>query len=89
MLCASRTRAKRLAADLREQELSAFYSEDPDREVLPGETELFYGHVEKGFEYPMLKFAVISEGDIFGAPKKEKAKKFSAMRARKSAISES
>lgn len=41
MLCASRTRAKRLAADLREQELSAFYSEDPDREVLPGETELF------------------------------------------------
>ena len=74
LLCASRTRAKRLAADLREQELSAFYSEDPDREVLPGETELFYGHVEKGFEYPMLKFAVISEGDIFGAPKKKKRK---------------
>ena len=72
LLCASRTRAKRLAADLRE--LSAFYSEDPDREVLPGETELFYGHVEKGFEYPMLKFAVISEGDIFGAPKKKKRK---------------
>ena len=74
LLCASRTRAKRLAADLREQELSAFYSEDPDREVLPGETELFYGHVEKGFEYPMLKFTVISEGDIFGAPKKKKRK---------------
>ncbi len=65
-----------------------FYSEDPDREVLPGETELFYGHVEKGFEYPMLKFTVISEGDIFGAPKKGKSGKFSAMRARKSAISE-
>ena len=41
---------------------------------MPGETELFYGHVEKGFEYPMLKFAVISEGDIFGAPKKKKRK---------------
>lgn len=74
LLCASRTRAKRLAADLREQELTAFYSEDPDREVQPGETMLFYGHVEKGFEYPMLKFAVISEGDIFGAPKKKKRK---------------
>lgn len=72
LLCASRTRAKRLAADLREQELTAFYSEDPDREVQPGETMLFYGHVEKGFEYPLLKFAVISEGDIFGAPKKKK-----------------
>lgn len=88
MLCASRTRAKRLAADLREQELSAFYSEDPDREVLPGETELFYGHVEKGFEYPMLKFTVISEGDILVRPKR-KSGKFSAMRARKSVISES
>ncbi|MDO4292670.1 MAG: transcription-repair coupling factor [Eubacteriales bacterium] len=74
LLCASRTRARRLAADLREQELTAFYSEDPDREVQPGEVELFYGHVEKGFEYPLLKFAVISEGDIFGAPKKKKRK---------------
>ena len=62
------------ASGSRSAELSAFYSEDPDREVLPGETELFYGHVEKGFEYPMLKFAVISEGDIFGAPKKKKRK---------------
>lgn len=75
LLCGSRTRAKRLAIDLREQELTAFYSEDPDREVQPGEVELFYGHVEKGFEYPMLKFAVISEGDIFGAEKKKKKRK--------------
>ena len=75
LLCGSRTRAKRLAVDLREQELAAFYSEDPDREVRAGEVELFYGHVAKGFEYPLLKFAVIAEGDIFGAPKKKKRKK--------------
>ena len=75
LLCGSRTRAKRLAVDLREQELAAFYSEDPDREVQPGEVMLFYGYVAKGFEYPLLKFAVISEGDIFGAPKKKKKKK--------------
>lgn len=72
LLCPSRTRAKRLAADLQEQELTAFYSEDPDRTVQPGEVELFYGHVEKGFEYPLLKFAVISEGDIFSVRKKKK-----------------
>ena len=72
LLCPSRTRARRLAADLREQELTAFYTEDADREVQPGEVELFYGHVEKGFEYPLLKFTVISEGDIFGAQKKKK-----------------
>ena len=75
LLCGSRTRAKRLAVDLREQGLTAFYTEDPDRQVQPGEVELFYGHVEKGFEYPMLKFAVISEGDIFGAEKKKKRRK--------------
>ena len=72
LLCASRTRAKRLAADLREQELTAFYSEDPDRTLQPGEVELFYGHMEKGFEYPLLKFVVISEGDIFNTRKKKK-----------------
>ena len=35
----------------------------------------FYGRVVKGFEYPLLKFAVISESDIFGAEKKKKKKK--------------
>lgn len=75
LLSGSRTRAKRLAQDLREQELSAVYAEDPFREVLPGEVLTYYGHVNKGFEYPMLKFVVISETDIFGAEKKKKKKK--------------
>lgn len=75
LLSGSRTRAKRLAEDLREQELTAFYTENPDREVLPGEIMTYYGRVLKGFEYPMLKFAVIAESDIFGAEKKKKKKK--------------
>ena len=75
LLSGSRTRAARLAEDLRDYELTAFYSEDPDREVQPGEIMTFYGRVLKGFEYPMLKFAVISESDIFGTDKKKKKKK--------------
>lgn len=75
LLSGSRTRAARLAADLQENELTAFYSEDPDREIQPGEIMTFYGHVLKGFVYPLLKFAVISESDIFGAEKKKKKKK--------------
>ena len=35
----------------------------------------YYGRVMKGFEYPLLKFVVISESDIFGAEKKKKKKK--------------
>ncbi len=75
LLSGSRTRASRLAADLRDNELTAFYTEDPDREVQPGEVMTFYGRVLKGFEYPLLKFAVISESDIFGNDQKKKKKK--------------
>lgn len=75
LLSGSRTRAMRLAKDLCENELSAFYTEDPDREIKPGEIMTYYGRVLKGFEYPLLKFAVISESDIFGAEKKKKKKK--------------
>ena len=75
LLSGSRTRAARLAKDLQEQELTAFYSEDPDRELMPGEVMTYYGRVMKGFEYPLLKFVVISESDIFGAEKKKKKKK--------------
>jgi len=75
LLSGSRTRAKRLAQDLREEELTAFYTEDPDRELQPGEIMTFYGRVLKGFEYPLLKFAVISESDIFGAEHKKKKRK--------------
>ena len=75
LLSGSRTRAGRLAEDLRDNELSAVYTEDPFREVLPGEVLTCYGHVNRGFEYPLLKYAVISETDIFGAEKKKKKKK--------------
>ncbi|MBP3461993.1 MAG: transcription-repair coupling factor, partial [Tyzzerella sp.] len=34
-----------------------------------------YGHVAEGYEYPMLKFMVISETDIFGKTKKKKKRK--------------
>lgn len=75
LLSGSRTRAKRLAEDLRDQELTAVYTEDPMREVQAGEVLTYYGHVGKGFEYPLLKFVVLSETDIFGAEKKKKKKK--------------
>lgn len=75
LLSGSRTRAQRLAEDLRDQELSAVYSQDPEREVLPGEILTCYGHVGKGFEYPLIKFVVISESDIFGAVRKKKKPK--------------
>ncbi|MBR1772085.1 MAG: transcription-repair coupling factor [Lachnospiraceae bacterium] len=75
LLSGSRTRAKRLAEDLREHDLTAVYTEDPMREVLSGEVLTCYGHVGRGFEYPLLKYVVLSETDIFGAEKKKKKRK--------------
>ena len=71
----SRTRAKRLAEDLREQEMTAVYTEDPFRMVQPSEVLVYYGALKRGFEYPLLKFVVISESDIFGNQKKKAKKK--------------
>ena len=75
LLSGSRTRAERLAKDLQEHELNAFYGSDYDRVINPGEIMVLYGHARKGFEYPLIKFAVITESDIFGQEQKKKKKK--------------
>lgn len=75
LLSGSRTRAERLAGDLQQEGLNSFYGGDLSREVKPKELMVAYGHARKGFEYPHLKFVVISETDIFGQEKKKKKKR--------------
>ena len=75
LLSGSRTRAERLAKDLQEEGLNAFYSTDYDRLIQPGEIMVAYGHAKKGFEYPLIKFALMTETDIFGQEQKKKKKK--------------
>lgn len=75
LLSGSRTRAKRLAEDLRDYDLSSYYSDDMEREVKAGEIMTAYGHIAEGYEYPLLKFTVIAESDIFGNVKKKKKRK--------------
>ena len=74
LMCASGTRAKRLAADLQEQELNSFYSEDPERVVQPSEIMVVHGSLHRGYEYPLIRFAVLSETDIFGRERKKRRK---------------
>ena len=75
LISPSRTRAGRLADDLRQRDITAVYSENFERDAIAGEVVVMYGNVLRGFEYPLLKFVVISESDIFGAPKKKKKHK--------------
>ncbi len=75
LLSPSRTRARRLAESLRENDIPAAFSEDPFREAIIGEVLCLAGNIARGFEYPLLRFVVIAESDIFGAEKKKKKKK--------------
>ena len=75
LLSGSKTRARRLAEDLRDYNLSSFYSEDMEREVEPGEIMTAYGYIAEGYEYPLLNFVVISETDIFGKNKRKKKRR--------------
>lgn len=75
LLSSSTTRAKRLSEDLRDYDLNAFYGDDLDREVLPGEIMVSYGKLHRGYEYPLINLVIISESDIFGAKKKVKKRK--------------
>ena len=75
LLSSSRTRAERLAKDLREYDLRAFYSADGDTKVTEGEVRVIYGTLHRGFVYPLIKYVIISEGDLFGIEKKKRKKK--------------
>ena len=75
LLCPSRTRGQRLASQLVEEGLLAYCSEEENKEVQPGEIMIAYGNLHRGFLYPMLKFAVITDSDLFGVKKKKKERK--------------
>lgn len=75
LVTSSKTRGQRLAEDLREFEISAFFEEDGERQVMPGEVMIIKGQLRSGFMYPMIKFVAISDTDIFGEKKKRKRRK--------------
>ncbi len=77
LLCASRARAERLAGDLRDYDLRAYYrdGEALSRPVGSGEICVTYGSLHHGFCYPLIKFAVITESEMFGRTQPKKRKK--------------
>lgn len=54
--------------------LTASYEGNFEREIMPGEIMVARGNLRRGFEYPTLRFVVVTEGDIFGSKEKEKTK---------------
>lgn len=76
LVSASRTRAKRLAENLRnDYMLAADYREDADAYPVVGRILITTGTLARGFEYPELRAVVITENDMFGMRKKKRKKK--------------
>ena len=75
LLSSSTTRAKRLAENIKDYGLLAYFAVDFDRTIAPGEIMVASGRLGNGFEYPTLKFVVLSEKDIFKERKAKKPKK--------------
>lgn len=75
LLSSSTTRAKRLAENIKDYGLLAYFAADFNRMIEPGEIMVASGRLENGFEYPAIRFVVLSEKDIFKERKVKKKKK--------------
>ena len=75
LVCNSRTRAARIVADLKELGTQSYFSEDYDKEIMPGTVMVTYGNIHRGFEYPLIGFVIITENDIFTSRTRKKQKK--------------
>ncbi len=77
LLCGSRSRAERLAGQLMDYELPAFYADEAEKNVEPGQILVTFGNIHKSYEIPSLHLALISEGDLFGRKKSRGKKSYS------------
>ena len=79
ILSASKTRGIRLSEALRDDyDIPCFYSRDIERTPAASEIMISYGNIHNGYEFPSIKFAVISESDIFGSGSARRKKKKSS-----------
>ncbi len=74
LLCGSKTRAMRLADQLSQEELLAYYKEAPTEQVYPGEICVTVGSLHGGFAYPQVQFVLITESDMVREQRKVKRK---------------
>lgn len=75
LITGSKTRAERLSYELKDRGIDAFYLSKLDSEIPKGKVAVSYGSLHKGFEYPLIKFVIISETDLVGKSKKRKKTK--------------
>lgn len=69
ILSGTKERGYHLQRSLKENNVEVFFSEDPE-EILPGQVIIVPGTLEQGFEVPEIRFAIISDVEVYGRPKR-------------------
>ncbi|MEG1879848.1 MAG: transcription-repair coupling factor, partial [Oscillospiraceae bacterium] len=74
IIAGSEARAKNLIRQLSDEEISADYAEV--LKVLPpnGGVTVTHGSIQKGFEYPLIRTAIIGDREIFGGERKKRTR---------------
>lgn len=78
ILAGTRGKGERLSETLKAKGIENVYQSNIDSGVLPGQVVITHGSLNKGFEYPLINFVIISDREIFGKdkhPRKSTAKK--------------
>ncbi len=75
ILSGSRDRGLRLASDLRDRDIDAVYKDELDIELKEGHVIILPGILNSGFDFPSIKYAVISDREPFGSKSRKKIEK--------------
>lgn len=67
-------RGKRLESVLLEKGVDCLYVEDPYREIKTSQVFITQGTIQQGFEYPNIKYALISDNEVYGTAKRKTTK---------------
>jgi len=75
ILAGTRERGQRLASDLRDRDIDAVYKDELDIELKDGHIIILPGILNSGFDFPSIRYAVISDREAFGSKRKTVEKK--------------
>jgi transcription-repair coupling factor (mfd) len=70
ILSGTRGRGERLRETLLSKGIEAIYTDDISVPVLPGQVVITHGSLHKGFEYPTIRFVLVSDKEVFGQDRK-------------------
>lgn len=72
ILAGTKSKGEMLAETLRSKEIEAVYIDEVKEGILPGQVIITHGSLNKGFEYPDMRFVVVSGKELFGQDRKLK-----------------